>query len=100
VAASVQPLRPAMPAAWETIGGVPLGLSRDYDHLPRTGPLRAVRCATCDQWYEDVERLLEDGCCVLAIMCVACRERGRARWIADARIELPRAVAMFRKETR
>lgn len=81
----------------ETIGGVPLGLSRDYAHLPRTGPLRAMCCQTCDQLYEDVERLTADGCRVLAVMCESCREKGRRQWIAQRIVELPTATATFRK---
>lgn len=86
----------------ETIGGVPLGLSRDYDHLPRTGPLRPLCCQSCSQLYEDVERLTADGCRVLAIMCEACREEGRQKWIAAkvAELELPRAIALPRKDGR
>lgn len=84
----------------ETIAGVPIGLSRDYDHLPRTGPLRAIYCSTCLLPHDDVARLTADGCRVLAIMCRACREEGRARWIAEHRVDLPRAVAAFRKGSR
>ena len=84
----------------ETIGGVPLGLSRDYEHLPQTGPLRAVRCSSCWQLYEDVERMTADGCRVLVMMCIDCREQGRMRWIAASRVELPKAFATYRKEIR
>lgn len=83
----------------ETIGGVPLGLSRDYPHLPRTGPLRPICCQGCHQMYEDVERLTVDGCRVLAIMCERCREKGRTRWLAE-KIKLrvlPTAIASYRK---
>lgn len=88
-----------MCASKETIAGVPIGLSRDYDQLPQTGPLRSVRCSTCWQEYEDVERCLMDGVRILALTCGSCREKGRARWIAERanRVELPRAVAAFRK---
>jgi hypothetical protein len=79
----------------ETIAGVPLGLSRDYDYLPKTGPLRRVRCQPCGQLHDDVERLTEDGCKVMAVMCGRCREKGRASWIAKMRPELPLAVARF-----
>jgi hypothetical protein len=81
----------------ETIGGVPLGLSRDYDHLPRTGPLRLICCQTCSGLYEDVERLAADGCKVLAVMCKDCREKGRLKWMAAQHVELPTAVATYRK---
>ena len=89
-----------MKGEWETISGVPLGLSRDYEQLSRTGPLRSVRCQVCMQSYEDVERLATDGCRVLAILCTACREQGCTRWIAAHPVELPRAVAAFRKRAR
>ena len=78
----------------ETVAGVPIGLSRDYDHLPCTGPLRAVRCDGCWQLYEDVEREWSDGCQILAVMCRGCRERSRAQWIAEQRAELPRAIVV------
>ena len=91
---------PSPPAIKETISGVPLGLSRDYGELPRTGPLREVRCSTCWQLYEDVERLLSDGCRVLAMRCFTCREQGRSKWIAKYRVELPKAFASFRKGVR
>jgi hypothetical protein len=86
----------------ETIGGVPLGLSRDYEHLPRTGPLRPIRCQGCHQMYEDVERQLADGCRVMAIMCSSCREEGRSRWLAEKikSLELPMATATYRKGAR
>lgn len=84
----------------ETISGVPLGLSRDYEQLPRTGPLRSVRCSACMQSYEDAMRLATDGCHVLAMLCTSCREQGRMRWIAVQVVELPRAVATFRKGAR
>jgi len=84
----------------EPIAGVPLGLSRDYDQLPRTGPLRPVRCSTCGRMHEDVERLMAEGCRILAIMCGPCREEGRARWIAVQVVELPRAVARYKDEVR
>jgi len=79
----------------ETIGGLPLGLSRDYDHLPQVGPLHRVRCQACERLYEDAMRQESDGCRVLACMCQTCREKGRAIWIAKNRVELPRAVARF-----
>jgi hypothetical protein len=82
--------------AVERIGGVPLGLSRDYEYLPRTGPLRWICCQCCSQLYEDGERLTADGSCVLAVMCAPCREEGRLRWIAKRLVELPMAVATFR----
>jgi hypothetical protein len=82
---------------WETISGVPLGLSRDYEQLPRTGPLRSIRCQGCSQLYEDVERLMADGCRVLAIMCTSCREEGRLRWITEKIVALPMATATYRK---
>lgn len=81
----------------ETIGGVPLGLSRDYAHLPRTGPLREICCQTCDKLYEDVERLTADGQRVLAVMCGTCREEGRLRWIAKKVVPLPTASVTFRR---
>lgn len=86
----------------ETIGGVPLGLSRDYEHLPRTGPLRPIRCQGCSRLYEDVERLMADGCRVLALMCAPCREEGRLRWLAETikMLELPTATATYRKGDR
>ncbi len=86
----------------ETIGGVPLGLSRDYVHLPRTGPLRPVCCQGCHRMYEDVERLTSDGCRVMAIMCARCREEGRTRWLAETikAIALPQATATYRKGDR
>ncbi len=80
----------------ETIGGVPLGLSRNYAHLPRTGPLRKIYCQGCSHLYEDGERLTADGCYVLAVLCGACREEGRLRWIAMKIVPLPTAVATFR----
>ena len=79
----------------ETIIGVPLGLSRDYDHLPQTGPLHLVRCQACERLHEDALRQASDGCRILACMCQTCREKGRARWIAENRVELPRAVARY-----
>lgn len=88
------------PSVRETIGGVPLGLSRDYDHLPRTGPLRQVCCQLCLRVYEDAERLTADGCHVLAVMCVRCREKGRLKWIEARRVklEVPKAtVVLFRR---
>jgi hypothetical protein len=86
----------------ETIGGVPLGLSRDYEHLPQLGPLRPIRCQCCSRLYDDVERLTEDGCRVMAIMCASCREEGRSRWLAAQikSIELPQATASYRKGDR
>jgi hypothetical protein len=84
----------------ETIGGVPLGLSRDYDHLPRTGPLRPIYCQGCGHRYEDVERLMDDGCRVLAGMCTPCREKGRTLWIAKQPVEVPLATATVRKGDR
>jgi hypothetical protein len=80
----------------ETIARVPLGLSRDYDRLAETGPLCHVRCSPCGKSYADVERLMADGCRVMAAMCGDCREKGRAQWIAENRVELPRAVARRR----
>lgn len=88
----------------ETIGGVPLGLSRDFAHLPPTGsPPSPRRCPHCLLTYEDVERRMEDGCRVKAVMCETCREEGRLRWIAAKAAELvvvPRAVATYRKIAR
>jgi hypothetical protein len=81
----------------ETIGGVPLGLSRDYAHLPRAGSLRWNCCQGCSRLYEDGERLMADGCRVLAVMCEACREEGRLRWLAEKIVELPMATATSRK---
>ena len=93
--------RDALTMAGETISGVPLGLSRDYEHLPRTGPLRPICCQGCLQLYEDVERMAADGCRVLAIMCGPCREEGRRRWIAETpKTPLPMATATYRKEDR
>lgn len=88
--------------AGETISGVPLGLSRDYEHLPRTGTLRQICCQGCLQFYQDVERVAADGCRVLAIMCAPCREEGRLRWIAETikTLELPTATATYRKGDR
>ena len=85
-------------SASETIGGVPLGLSQDYEHLPCTGPLRTICCQGCKQLYEDVERLTADGCHILAIMCASCREEGRLKWIAEKikALELPKATATYR----
>ena len=87
----------AGPDGQETISGVPLGLSRDYDHLPRTGPPRLIYCQICSGLHEDVERLTSDGCRVLAIMCKCCREEGRQKWIEAQVIDLPAAIAAFRK---
>jgi hypothetical protein len=78
----------------ETIAGVPLGLSRDYDHLPVTGLLRSISCQLCDRRHADVERLTADGCRVLAIMCPTCRAEGRARWIAAQVVDLPVAIVV------
>lgn len=57
-----------------------------------------MRCSTCWKLHEDVERLMTDGCRVLAIMCGSCREKGRARWIAERRVELPRAISLRKGE--
>jgi hypothetical protein len=80
----------------ETIADVPLGLSRDYDRLPRTGLLRLARYQTCDRMHEDVERQFAEGSRCLALMCRPCREQGRARWIAANTARLPRAIARWR----
>lgn len=90
------------PSERETIGGVPLGLSRDYAHLPSTGTLRSICCQACSQLYEDVERLTSDGCRVLAGMCARCREEGRMKWCAEKikTLEMPVAVATYRKGDR
>ena len=80
----------------EEISGMPLGLSRDYDLLPKVGPLRMRYCTVCDKVHEDAERLTADGCRVLAIMCSDCRTKGRDRWIVDHVTDLPRAVAHYR----
>ena len=82
----------------ETISGVPLGLSRDYDALPHAGPLRTVRCSACQNQYEDCERFTTDGCRVMAGRCWVCREEGRERWIANKQrtLKLPRAIARLR----
>ena len=89
--------RPRGARSPETIGRVPLGFSRDYDHLPRVGPLRSVVCQTCRGSYEDGERQLADGCRVMAVMCWVCRELARARWIEERTktAALPRAAARF-----
>lgn len=84
----------------EMISSVPLGLSRDYEYLPRRGPPRPIRCQVCEQLYEDVERATADGRCVLAVMCSACREEGRLRWIMEKKVGLPRATATFRRGAR
>ena len=91
-----------MTRAAETIGGVPLGLSRDYEHLPRTGPLRPICCQGCSRLYEDVERLTADGCRVLALMCTPCRKEGRTRWLTEKikSLVLPTATATYRKGDR
>lgn len=86
----------AEPDGQETISGVPLGLSRDYDHLPRTGPTRWIYCQKCLRRHQDVERLTEDGCRVLAIMCKDCREKGRRKWIEAQVLDLPVAVATYK----
>ncbi len=80
----------------ETISGVPLGLSRDYDQLPLVEPARLVRCMPCGRKHADGRRRDADGCLVMAVMCRECRERGRERWIAEHVVELPRAVAVYR----
>jgi len=82
--------------SYYTEDGVPLGLSRDYDQLPLAEPLRIVRCQLCDGMHEDAERLMADGCRVLAVRCPGCRERGRSRWIAEHHVELPAAIARYR----
>lgn len=83
----------------ETLDGLPLGLSLEYDHLPRTGPLRMIHCGCCWRLYEDVERLTADGTRVMAVMCEACREKGRLKWLMENYVELPAAVVTFRKGT-
>ena len=89
-----------------TSDGMPLGLSSDYDLLPRTGALREVWCSICGRPHEDVERMLADGVRVLALMCGPCRAQGRAQLIAEAakrvdppRVDLPRAIARYRKRS-
>ena len=84
----------------ETIGGIPLGLSRDFAHLPPTGISRSAHCPHCLRIYEDVERRMEDGCRVRAGMCETCREEGRLRWIAATISEVPTATATYRKVVR
>lgn len=81
----------------ETISGVPIGLSRDYDDLPQAGPFREVRCQICNRFYEDALRLMPDGARILAVMCLSCREQGRARWIAEKRVDPPQAFGRLRK---
>lgn len=80
----------------ETLAGVPLGLSRDYDYLPRAETLRSRQCTTCYLMYWDAERLAADGVKVLTVMCKDCREKGRDRWIAENCVPLPVAVARYR----
>jgi hypothetical protein len=84
----------------ETIAGVPLGYSRDYDQLPLEKPLRSVRCQGCYRAYEDAERHMEDLGVCMAIMCLACREEARAQWIAAQQVKLPLAVAIVRRKSR
>jgi hypothetical protein len=83
----------------ETIGGVPLGYSRDYDRLPLAEPLRDVRCRECLETYQDALRQMEDGCRIMAMRCLSCREDGREQWIAAQQVELPEAVAQYRRRT-
>jgi hypothetical protein len=83
----------------EAIGGVPLGYSRDYDRLPLAEPLRDVRCRECSATYADALRQLEDGCRILAMLCPSCREDAREEWIAAQHVELPQAVAQYRRRT-
>ena len=80
----------------ETSDGVPLGLSVDYDRLPMLELERVVQCMTCDGLHVDAERRAPFGGRVLAVMCRQCRDRGRARWIADHGVDLPQAVARQR----
>jgi hypothetical protein len=87
----------SQPGPWETIVGVPLGLSRDYDRLPAVETPRVVHCSTCSGLHEDSVRQVEDGVKILAGMCKACREEGRETWIAENRADLPRAVARYRR---
>jgi hypothetical protein len=81
----------------ETIAGVPLGLSRDYDYLPRAEALRSMQCTSCYQTYRDALRLEPEGGKVLTQRCKLCREEGRDRWIAENRPVLPTAVARYRQ---
>lgn len=80
----------------ETVAGVPLGISRDYDYLPLAEPIHLVRCSSCWKDHEDGKRQLEDGVCILAF-CKRCREELRAEWIRNTPVTLPRAIARFRR---
>jgi hypothetical protein len=83
----------------ETIAGVPLGYSRDYDRLPLAEPFHDVRCRECLAIYQDALRQLEDGCRILSMLCMTCRENCREEWITAQKVELPRAVAQYQRRT-
>jgi hypothetical protein len=80
----------------EDIDGVPLGISRDYDYLPRVTDLRLVHCMTCWQRYADAARRQLDGVECRALRCKLCREEAREAWIVKNRADLPHAVARYR----
>jgi hypothetical protein len=80
----------------EDVDGIPLGMSRDYDFLPRVTALRHVQCMTCWQTYADAARRQPDGVECRTLRCKLCREEARETWIAENRADLPRAVARYR----
>ena len=78
----------------ETIGGVPLELSRDYGSLPETGSSWEDCCRLCDVKFLAIWRRLPDGRVTVPSLCEACREAQRAQWIAEHRLPPPAALAL------
>lgn len=72
-----------------TAGGIPLGVSEEYDALPEEGDEMTLRCQDCDRAFADRLRRSSDGCGVLACFCSDCRLARRTRLASP----LPRAWA-------
>jgi hypothetical protein len=71
---------------------VPLGISKDYDFLPREGRKLDVRCQDCDRFFVDQSRKFGKGANVLAVFCPDCRASRRMRFATP----LPAARSLVR----
>jgi hypothetical protein len=71
---------------------VPLGISKDYDFLPREGRKLDVRCQDCDRFFVDQSRKFGKGANMLAVFCPDCRASRRMRFATP----LPAARSLVR----